>query len=209
MNQPEATVIIPTRNRWRRLWMALGGALHQEDVDVEIIVIDEGSSDETPERLAALNDRRVRVFQHEEARGVAQARNRGIAEARGEWIAFLDDDDVWSPHKLRTVLDVASPRRACFTYSGAVHLDDGMRTVWVDPAPDPDRFPDRILESNVVPSGCSNVVCRTDLVRGWGASTKISFTSPTGTCGSGSPRLGQRPPPRSFSLVTSATRATC
>jgi glycosyltransferase involved in cell wall biosynthesis len=162
---PQVTVVIPTRNRWRRLSLALHGALRQEDVDVEIVVVDEASSDETPERLAGLDDPRVRVFRHERARGVAQARNRGIAEARGEWIAFLDDDDVWSPRKLRLVLHAASSRGASFAYSGAVYLDERMRAVWVERAPDPDSLPDRILESYVVPAGCSNVVCSTNLVR--------------------------------------------
>jgi glycosyltransferase involved in cell wall biosynthesis len=165
VDPPEVTVVIPTRNRWRRLSVALEGALRQEDADLEIVVVDEASSDETPERLADLDDSRIRVFRHEQARGVAQARNRGIREARGEWVAFLDDDDVWSPRKLCSVLDAASSRRACFAYSGAVYLDDGMRAIWVEHAPDPDHLPDRILESYVVPAGCSNVVCRTDVVR--------------------------------------------
>ena len=69
VDPPEVTVVIPTRNRWRRLSVALEGALRQEDADLEIVVVDEASSDETPERLADLDDSRVRVFRHEQARG--------------------------------------------------------------------------------------------------------------------------------------------
>jgi glycosyltransferase involved in cell wall biosynthesis len=165
VDPPEVTAVIPTRDRWRRLSLALKGALCQEDVDVEVVVVDEASSDETPARLADLDDPRVRVFRHERPLGVAQARNRGIGEARGEWVAFLDDDDVWSPRKLRAVLDAASSRRARFAYSGAVHLDERMRTVRFEYAPDPDRLPDRILESCVVPAGSSNMVSRIELLR--------------------------------------------
>ena len=144
---------------------ALRAALDQEDVDAEVVVIDEGSTDETPERLQAVDDPRLRVFRHERARGVAQARNRGIAEARGQWVAFLDDDDVWSPRKLRSLIDAASATGASFAYSSVVHVDKDLRAVWIERAPDPAELPESILRRCVIPAGCSNVVCRTSLAR--------------------------------------------
>ena len=92
--EPEVTVVIPTSNRWQLLsTCALASADAQVDVDHEVIVVDDGSSDETPARLAERHD--VRVVRHRTRLGVSRARNSGIAAARGEWIAFLDDDDLW------------------------------------------------------------------------------------------------------------------
>ncbi|MBV8991348.1 MAG: glycosyltransferase family 2 protein, partial [Solirubrobacterales bacterium] len=87
--------MIPTRNRWPFLSHTLASALAQESVSLEVVVVDDGSDDQTPERLPAVGDPRVRVFRHERGLGVARARNKGIEEARGAWIAFLDDDDTW------------------------------------------------------------------------------------------------------------------
>ena len=103
--RPDVTVVIPTRNRWSLLRRTLGGALRQEDVDVKVIVVDAASTDATALELARLTDGRVRVFRNKEWRGVAAARNLAITQAAGTWMAFLDDDDLWAPRKLRSVLD--------------------------------------------------------------------------------------------------------
>ncbi|HWC32537.1 MAG TPA: glycosyltransferase family 2 protein, partial [Actinomycetota bacterium] len=122
---PEVTVVIPTRDRWSLLaTAALPAALVQEDVDLEVVVVDDGSRDETPERLAELTDPRLRVIRNLEPLGVAQARNAGIAAARGRWLAFLDDDDLWSPRKLRTQLDAARAAGASFVYAGVINVDE-------------------------------------------------------------------------------------
>jgi glycosyltransferase involved in cell wall biosynthesis len=90
--------VIPTRDRWPIFRAhALRSALAQEDVSLEVVVIDDGSTTPPP----GISDRRVRVLRNPVSRGVAEARNRGVADARAPWVAFLDDDDVWSPRKLR------------------------------------------------------------------------------------------------------------
>src|SRR5688572_3616095 len=105
---PDVSVVIPTRNRWELLSTgALPSALAQEGVEVEVHVIDEGSSDATSQELERLNEPRVHVIRHDRPHGVAQARNAGIAAARGQWVAFLDDDDIWAPQKLRRQIDTA------------------------------------------------------------------------------------------------------
>src|SRR5947209_3023883 len=101
---PEVTVVIPTHNRRARLAVTLRTALEQVDVDHEVVVIDEASSDGTADFLAAVHDRRVRVVRHEPAQGLPAARNAGIAVAQGRWVAFLDDDDLWAPDKLASQL---------------------------------------------------------------------------------------------------------
>jgi glycosyltransferase involved in cell wall biosynthesis len=158
--------VIPTRNRWAFLATAVDVALGQEGVQMEVVVVDDGSTDETPTRLAAMEERRLRVFRHESGRGVARARNRGIQEARGEWVAFLDDDDLWSPRKLRTQLDALASEQALFCYCASVVLDEQKSVVRPDaPIPDPDELPGLLRKGNVVPGGCSNVVVRTRVAR--------------------------------------------
>ena len=97
------SVIIPTFNRSGYLIEALQSVLGQKHVDLELIVVDDGSSDDTAKRLQPFLST-VRV-QHQPHSGVSAARNAGIGMARGEWIAFLDSDDLWMPEKLSRQLD--------------------------------------------------------------------------------------------------------
>jgi glycosyltransferase involved in cell wall biosynthesis len=166
---PEVTVVIPTRNRWELLSRkALRSALGQEAVEHEVVVVDDASTDETAARLAAFDDPRVRFVRLNERAGVAHARNAGIAAARGSWVAFLDDDDLWSPRKLRAQLDAAAAADADFVYAGVVSIDGDGAPCYVFPLPRPAELPRRILGSSVLPAGCSNVVARTELVRAVG-----------------------------------------
>ena len=163
---PEVTVVIPTHNRWSLLATSLDIVRGQEDVDVEVIVVDDGSTDETAERLAEIDDPRLRVLRHEQARGVAAARNSGMREARADWVGFCDDDDLWAPRKLRTQLEALEGSDALFCYGPALMLDADRSVVVPDqPAPAPDDLANRLAEGNVLPGGCSNVVMRTDIAR--------------------------------------------
>lgn len=97
------SVIIPTYNRGWILKEAIDSVLAQDYEDFELFVVDDGSADNTTGILASYgNDIRV-LFQ--ENKGVSAARNRGIAEASGQYIAFLDSDDLWLPRKLSTQVD--------------------------------------------------------------------------------------------------------
>ena len=97
---PSVSVVIPTHDRASLLARAIDSALAQEDVasEVEVIVVDDGSTDGTREVLEGYGDA-IRWARQGNA-GPAAARNRGVAMARGDWIAFLDSDDEWVPHKL-------------------------------------------------------------------------------------------------------------
>src|SRR6266536_3282289 len=167
-DSPEVTVVIPTHNRWPQMRATLHGALRQAGVALEVIVVDDGSSEPTASALGKINEPRVRVIRHESNRGVAAARNTGIEAARGDWLAFLDDDDLWSPHKLRRQLDKVLAEGALFSYSAAVVLDEyGAVTGLVD-TPPPSDLVVQLLPGNAIPAGASNMLARTNVIRGLG-----------------------------------------
>lgn len=99
---PDITVIIPTFNRRERLVKALNSVLGQEDVCFEIIVADDGSTDGTGEMVQ--KDFPSVSYFWQKNQGPSAARNRAIERAKGDWIAFLDSDDEWTPNKLKTQL---------------------------------------------------------------------------------------------------------
>ena len=100
------SVIIPTFNRAHCVSRAINSALDQSQRCHEVIVVDDGSSDDTPEVLRTYGDR-IRVLRQSNG-GVSRARNAGIQAASGEWIAFLDSDDEWNADKIALQLsDVA------------------------------------------------------------------------------------------------------
>ncbi len=99
----EVSVIIPAYNRRESLKKALDSVLRQEGVCLEIIVVDDGSTDGTGE-MVRLDYPSVNYF-YQSNQGPAAARNRGIERSRGEWTAFLDSDDEWLLGKLKTHLD--------------------------------------------------------------------------------------------------------
>jgi glycosyltransferase involved in cell wall biosynthesis len=173
----EVSVVIPTLNRWPLLERrALPSALAQEDVEFEVIVVDDGSTDQTPARLAEVADRRVRVVRHEHRQRLAAARNSGIAAARAGWVAFLDDDDVWAPDKLRRQLDAAAAAGADWAYARAIAVDEAGRVVELDPLPEPTEVASLLLHGNFVPGGGSAVMARTELVnRVGGFDTDLRF----------------------------------
>ncbi len=158
------SVVIPTRDRPALLAQAVGTAL-QQSAAVEVIVVDDASARGAAETLDALADDRLRTLRQRTPSGPAVARNRGIAQARGEWIAFLDDDDLWSPDKLALQLEVARAAEATFVYGHAVLFDERRHTVTADVTPpSPDKLPRAMIERNTMPAGSSNVLVRADLL---------------------------------------------
>ncbi len=162
---PDVSVVIPTRDRWRFLRAALRSALAQRGVSVEILVVDDGSRDETPVRLAEFDDARVRTFRNEMSRGVSAARNLGLRRARAPWVAFLDDDDLWAPQKLERQLEAARAAGAGFAYCGAVFVDEALGIVDTFRPPAPGELLRSLLPGNSIPAGASNVIARAGLVR--------------------------------------------
>ncbi len=100
--KPFVSVIIPTYNRLELLKKTVVSVRSQSFRDFEIIVINDGSSDGTAEWLAEQHDV---IGVNQPNSGIASSRNKGISVSKGEWLAFLDHDDIWAPDKLQTQVD--------------------------------------------------------------------------------------------------------
>lgn len=113
MKKPSVSIIIPTYNRAHLLKRAVGSILNQTYRDFELIIVDDGSTDNTAEVVKSFDDSRLRYIALEENRGASAARNAGIAQAKGDFIAFQDSDDEWLGEKLEkqmTIFKDLSPK---------------------------------------------------------------------------------------------------
>jgi glycosyltransferase involved in cell wall biosynthesis len=152
-SSPDISVVVPTRNRSAlvaRLLRQL--AVLDPGPTYEVIVVDEASSDDTPallERLAV--EQGIRVVRHDEPRGLPAARNAGTAAARGRYLAWIDDDDLTSPDRLRRQHEelVAGGRR--WSCAARVDIDDDLRVIGHVRSPATPLLP-HLLRSNVLPS---------------------------------------------------------
>ncbi len=126
---PRVSVVIPTHNRAALVVRAIRSVLAQTVSDVEVIVVDDASPDDTPAAVAQIDDPRLKFVRLAKNGHQAHAANVGIAQARGEFVAFLDDDDEWLPNKLEAQLarlsevpDASAVYCRCF-----VQTSEGLR----------------------------------------------------------------------------------
>jgi glycosyltransferase involved in cell wall biosynthesis len=101
------SVIIPTFNRAHLLGTAIDSVLNQTFKDFEILIVDNGSTDNTQEVVQGIKDARLKYLYIEPTGSPAGPRNAGLRSSRGEWVAFLDSDDVWFPEKLERIGAIA------------------------------------------------------------------------------------------------------
>ena len=115
-DHPTVSVVIPAYNRADFLADAVTSVINQTCADLEIIVVDDGSTDDTRTVVESLTDDRIRYVCHEENRGANAARNTGIRLARGRYVAFQDSDDCWHPQKLERQIAacLTSAAKVCF-----------------------------------------------------------------------------------------------
>lgn len=174
---PLVSVVIPSYNVQAYLEQTLRNVLQQTFTDFEVLVIDDGSTDLTAEIARSVKDRRIRVISQAN-RGLAGARNTGIRAAKGEYIAFLDADDLWHREKLaRHVLHLQSEPEVGVSYSQSAFIDnDGMPLGYLQtPKLCGIRAQDVFLR-NPVGNGSAPVIRRMTL-------DEISYFSPKGARG--------------------------
>jgi glycosyltransferase involved in cell wall biosynthesis len=162
---PLVSVVIPTYNRGYCVAACIDSVLAQTLGDFEIIVVDDASNDDTGARVAAIGDPRITYAALSSNGGGAVARNTGIRRARGEFVAFLDSDDLWLPDKLAKQIDGlrAFGPRCGLSYTWLACVDDhGAETLRIHPDIDGFCF-EQMLVSNFIGS-FSNLVVRRDLL---------------------------------------------
>lgn len=127
----KVSVIIPTYNREGTILRAVESVLNQTYQNLEVLVVDDGSTDRTVELVAAIEDDRVKCIVLELNSGAANARNVGVEYATGEWIAFQDSDDSWQREKLVKQMEYVRrfPKYDLLYGECKVHLDDGRTAI--------------------------------------------------------------------------------
>ncbi len=157
------SVVVPTRDRCALLMTTLASILASRDVDLEVVIVDDGSTDGTAQRVEALGEPRVRLVRHDMSMGVVAARNRGIRVADGAWLGFCDDDDVWAPEKLTTQVRAAQLGGHGWALTGAFGFENDGRVRYVNNPPSGAEVAALLPWRNRVPGGCSNVIVRREL----------------------------------------------
>ncbi|MCZ7384118.1 MAG: glycosyltransferase [Candidatus Methanoperedens sp.] len=123
--QPTVSVIIPTYNRANYLKKSLQSAISQTVRDIEIIIINNYSTDNTLEVISSFNDQRIKIINFKNGGVIAKSRNQGMIQSTGRYIAFLDDDDLWCPDKLELQIDyLESHPEFGAVYSNAIIIDE-------------------------------------------------------------------------------------
>jgi len=125
MSSPQISVVLPTHNRAGILGRAVTSVLDQTFSDLELIVVDDGSTDDTHAVLNTIQDPRLVYVRLEERRGAARARNAGIRRARGAFIAFQDSDDEWLPSKVEDQLALLAEHAPSVGAVGGRYCIDG------------------------------------------------------------------------------------
>jgi len=123
---PLISVIIPTRNRAELLERAIKSVLNQTHRNLELLIIDDASVDNTRTIIEKYSDQKIKYYRLEERKGGAVARNKGIMNSTGTYIAFLDDDDEWMPEKLeKQICLLEKHAEAALCYTGRKIVREG------------------------------------------------------------------------------------
>lgn len=158
------SVIMPAYNAAAYISQAIASVLNQTYQELELLIIDDGSRDETERIIQQFSqqDSRIRAIKNAENLGVAKTRNRGISLAKGEWIAFLDSDDIWRADKLEKQLEAAEQLHAAFLFTGSAFVDDkGNHLEHYLSVPSRITYRE-LLKQNII--SCSSVLIRKELI---------------------------------------------
>lgn len=159
------SVVIPSYNAAKYVVVAVESVLAQTYRDFEILVVDDGSTDDTREVLRKYGA--AVQYLYKTNGGVSSARNYGIEKARGKYVAFLDADDVWLPEKLEKQMAVMeADARIGLCYAATEKVDENLRTIGrIEADVYEDYCAALLLNLNIVAGSCSSAVVRRDVAR--------------------------------------------
>lgn len=118
------SIIMPSWNTGRFIAESIQSVINQTYTNWELLIVDDCSTDNTDEVVASFNDERIKYFHNEKNSGAALTRNKAIREAQGEWIAFLDSDDLWNPKKLEYQIKFMKKNNLVFSYHEYEKIDE-------------------------------------------------------------------------------------
>lgn len=121
------SIIMPSWNTGRFIGESINSVINQTYGNWELIIVDDCSADNSEEVIKSFNDKRIRYFRNDRNSGAALTRNKAIAAARGEWVAFLDSDDLWLPEKLEKMLSFMHKNGYVFAYHDYVRIDEDSK----------------------------------------------------------------------------------
>ncbi len=163
MGKVRVSVIIPTYNRAGAVTKAINSILAQTLKPYEIIVCDDGSTDKTIEKLKKQYGRSLRYIQLTHSGLPARVRNAGIKAAKGEWVAFLDSDDIWFPNKLKKQLEYLKESGLLISSTNAIRKrPDKKQSIMLRGAPTRMKHSDLVKVNWVV---SSSVIAKKNLLR--------------------------------------------
>jgi teichuronic acid biosynthesis glycosyltransferase TuaG len=155
---PTVSVVMPTYNSAVFLKDAIDSVLSQTFKDWELIIVDDASTDDTTEVLSSYQHPQISIHKNEKNLGVSESRNFAIKLAKGEWIAFLDSDDVWHPEKLQRQLDHMAKENSNFSCTNVAWMDETSKNIGFG-QPLPERITYKmLLYQNIIP--LSSVILR-------------------------------------------------
>jgi succinoglycan biosynthesis protein ExoO len=147
---PKVSVIIPAYNTETYIGKAIESALKQTLTDIEVIIVDDGSSDKTVEVAKSFTDRRLKVIVNQQNLGAAAARNRAFRAAQGEWIAVLDSDDWYAPKRLENLVSLANQTNADMIADDVYLIKDGTTSPWSTLIQESGERIDKIFQIDIV-----------------------------------------------------------
>ncbi|MDZ8030824.1 glycosyltransferase family 2 protein [Nostoc sp. DedSLP04] len=147
---PKVSVIIPAYNTETYIGKAIESALKQTLTDIEVIMVDDGSSDKTVEVAKSFTDRRLKVIVNQQNVGAAAARNRAFRAAQGEWIAVLDSDDWYAPKRLENLVSLANKTNADMIADDVYLIEDGTTSPWSTLIQESGERIDKIFQIDIV-----------------------------------------------------------
>jgi len=160
----KVSIIMPAYNAEKTIQASIDSVLVQTFPDWELLVIDDASQDGTVEMIKKLaeNDQRVVLHVNEKNSGVSQSRNKGIDLASGEWLAFLDSDDLWSTDKLEKQLQFIEATGAAISYTATAFINETDKmSGYIQQAEEKLTY-EMLLKQNLM--SCSSVMVRRDVM---------------------------------------------